>query len=93
MGGSFPWRGSSFPPSLFGFYRSLSGGPRGGAGGGDPLNGFWDGFGFGVVVLNWFWVGRDHASLRLVEGIAFNGVVGCDCVCAAMVWILVHVWL
>jgi hypothetical protein len=91
MGGSFPWRGSSLHPNGFGFYGSRSGGLGGGAGGGDPLNSFCDGFGFGVVVPNWFRVGRDHASLRLVEGISFGGSVSGGCVGAAMVWILLRV--
>ena len=80
-------------PNGFGFCRGHGGSPRSGAGGGGPPNGFCDGFGFGVVVPNWFRVRRDHASLRLVEGIVFDGIVGCDCIGAAMVRILAHVWL
>ena len=91
MGGSFPWSGSSSCPIGFGFCGSRGGGPGGGIGGGGPLNGFCDGFGFGVVVLNWFHVGRDHASLRLVEGIVFGGSVGGGCAGAAMVRILLRV--
>ena len=90
-GGSFPSSGSSSHPIGFGFRRSCGRGPRGGAGGGNPLNSFCDSFGFGVVVPNWFRVGRDHASLRLVEGIIFGGSINGSCAGAAIVWILLCV--
>ena len=73
----------------FEFRGSCGGGPSGGAGGGGPLNGFCEGFGFGVVVPNWFGVGRDHVSLRLIEGVAFGGSVSGTG--AAMVLILLRV--
>ena len=88
-GGSFPWSGPSSIPSGFGFCGDRGGGPGGGAAGGGPPNGCCEGFGFGVVVPNWFCVGRDHASLRLTEGVAFGGPVGG--VGAAMVRILLCV--
>ena len=91
MRGSFPWSGSSSRPTGFGFCGSRGGGPGGGAGGGSPPNGFCDGFGFGVVVPNWFRVRRDHASLQLIEGIVFGGPIGGGCTDAAMVRILLHV--
>ena len=72
---------------MFGFCGR---GPGGGAEGGGPSNGHCDGFRFGVVVPNRFCVGRDHASLRLIEGVIFGGSVGCAG--AAMVWILLRVW-
>ena len=87
MGGSFPWSGSLSHLIGFGFCGSHGGGPGGGAGGGGPPNGFCEGFGFGVVVPNWFCVRRDHASLRLTEGVIFGGLIG-----AAMVQILLRVW-
>ena len=90
MGGSFPWSDSSSTPIGFGFCGSRSGGPGGGAGGDGPPSGVCAGFGFGVVVPNWFCVGRDHASLRLIEGVAFGSSVGG--VRAAMVRILLRVW-
>ena len=86
MRGSFSWSGSSSRPTGFGFCGSHGGGPGGGAEGVGPLNGFCDGFRFGVVVPNWFRVGRDHASLQLVEGIVFGGPIG-----AVMVRILLLV--
>ena len=91
-GGSFPWRGSSFHPIGFGFCGNLGKGPGGGAGGGGPPYGFWFCFGFSVVVLNWFLVGRDHASLRLTEGVVLDDVADCDCSGAAMVQILIRIW-
>ena len=89
MGGSFPWSGSSSTPIGFGFCGSRGGGPGGGAGGGGPPNSFCEGFRFGVVVPNQLCVERDHASLRLTEGVAFGGSIGG--VGAAMVWILFRV--
>ena len=62
-------------PIGFGFCGSRGGGPGGGAGRGGPPSGVCEGFGFGVVP-NRFCVGRDHASLRLTEGVAFGGPVG-----------------
>ena len=91
MGGSLPWSGSSSHPIGFRFCGSCDRGPGGGAGGGGPPSGFCEGFGFGVVVPNWFRVGRDHVSLRLIEGVIFGGPIGC--VGAAMVRILLRVWL
>ena len=85
-GGSFPWSGSSSTLTGFGF----GGGLGGGAGRGGPPSGVCEGFGFGVVVPNLFCVGRDHASLRLIEGVIFGGPVGGAG--AAMVWILLCVW-
>ena len=73
-----------------GFGRSAGRGPSGGAGGGGPPNGFCEGVGFGVVVPNSFCAGRDHASLRLTDGVAFGGPSGG--VGAAMVRILLRVW-
>ena len=70
-------------------FRS-SGGPGGGAGGGGPPNGFCEGFGFGIVVPNRLCVGRDHASLRLTDGVVFGGPV--SGVGATIVRILLHVW-
>ena len=93
MGGSFPWRGSSSRPIGCGFYGNLGKGPGGGTGGGGPPYGFWFCFGFGVVVPNWFLVRRDHASLQLVEGIVLDVVTDCGCSGAAIVRILVQVWL
>ena len=90
MGGSFPWSGSSSTPIGFRFCGSPGGGPGGGAGGGGPPNGVCEGFGFGVVVPNQFCVGRDHASLQLIEGVVFGGPVGGAG--AAMVRILLRVW-
>ena len=78
-------------PIGFGPCGSRGGGPRGGAGGGGPLNGFWDGFGFGVIIPNWFRVGRDHAGLQLVEGIIFGGPVDGGCAGMAMGQILLRV--
>ena len=89
MGGSFPWSGPSSISIRFGFCGRCGGGPGGGAGGGGPPNGFCEGFGFGVVVLNCPCVGRDHASLRLTEGVTFGGLAGGAG--AAMVWILLRV--
>ena len=90
MGGSFPWRGSSSHPVECGGFRSLGRGPSGGDGGDTPLYGFWVGFRFGVIVLNWFRVGRAHASLWLAEGTIVWDVDG---LVVAMVRILVWVWL
>ena len=90
MKGSFPWSDSSSPWIGCGFSGSCGRGPGGGAGGDGPSNGICEGFGFGVVVPNWFRVGRDHASLQLTEGVAFGGPVGG--VGAAMVRILLRVW-
>ena len=87
--GSFPWSDSSSPWIWRGFGGSRGRGPGGGAGGGGPPNGVCEGFGFGVVVPNLFRVGRDHASLRLTDGVAFGGPSGS--VGAAMVRILLHV--
>ena len=64
-------------------------GPGGGDGGGGPPNGFCEGFGLGVVVPNLLCVGRDHASLRLTDGVAFGGLSGG--IGAAMVRILLRV--
>ena len=89
MGGSFPWSGSSSPLIGFKFCGSRGGGPGGGAEGGGPPNSFCECFGFGVVAPNQFGVGRDHASLRLTEGVAFGGPVGGAG--AVMVWILLRV--
>ena len=89
MGGSCPWSGSSFVPIGFGFRGICGRGPGGGAGGGGPPNGVCEGFGFGVVVPNWFRIGRDHTSFRLTEGVIFGGPVGG--VGAAMVRILLLV--
>ena len=85
MGGSFPWSGSLSHLIGFEFCGSCGGGPGGGAGGGGPLNGFCDGFRFGVVVSNRFCDGRDHVSLRLIEGVIFGDSFGGGCTGAAMV--------
>ena len=76
MGGPFPWRGSSSHPVGFGRFGNLGGGPGGGAGGGGPPYSFCVGFGFGVIVPNWFQVGRDHVSLQLTEGVILRDVAG-----------------
>ena len=75
---------------MFGFCGSCGRGPGSGAEGGGPPNGLCEGFGFGVVVPNWFCAGRDHVSLQLVEGVIFGGPVGC--IGVAMVQILLCVW-
>ena len=89
MKGSFPWSDSSSPRIECGTGGSRGGGPGGGVEGGGPLNGICEGFGFGVVVPNLFCVGRDHASLRLIDGVAFGGPSGGAG--AAMVRILLRV--
>ena len=63
----------------------------GGAEGGGPPYGFCDGFRFGVMAPKWFRVGRDHVSLRLIEGVVLNSPVGGGCSGALMVRILLRV--
>ena len=90
MKGSLPWSDSSPPWIGCGFGGSCGGGPGGGAEGGGPPSGVCEGFGFGVVVPNLLCVGKDHASLRLTDSVAFGGPSGSAG--AVMVRILLRVW-